>query len=349
MNIDFLIIGQGLAGTVLSHTLNKRGKSFLFIDAGIKNTASQAAAGIFNPITGRQMRKTWMAGELFNYLPGFYKDLEDLLQTEIIHFMPVLRMFDSQKQVNDWYAQMERPGVEDFLETNQAEIPRNIKAPMGLYATKKSGFVNVPKLINTYRAYLSKNDMIIEESFQFEKLELKDGKAVYGNISADKIIFCEGAKVKFNPYFEYLPLVPNKGEILEVEVKELSDKFIYNKNGFIMPRANQRFWVGATYERDSFDSEMSAEGLKELHSKIKGITDEEYEEKGTYTGIRPTVRDRKPLLGLHPENEQIGIFNGLGSKGVSLAPYWARAFADHLLNKKELLPEVNIARFNSLI
>lgn len=348
MNINFLIIGQGLAGTVLSHTINKSGQSFKIVDGGIKNSASQAAAGIFNPITGRQMRKTWMAAELFAFLPNFYKSLEEYLDTELIHFMPVLRMFDSQKQVNDWHSQLERPGISDFMKKDLPDYPQNIKAPLGLFATKQSGYLDVPKLISTYRKALLEKQLIREESFQFEKLKFQNEKVIYGDIIADKIIFCEGAKGVGNPYFQYLPLIPNKGEILEVEIKNLNNDNIYNKNGFLMPRKNQNFWVGSTYHRDNSDTNLTETGLKELESKINGITGEEYKKKRTYVGIRPTVKDRRPLIGLHPENEQIGIFNGLGSKGVSLAPFWANIFVEHLINKKELPSEVNITRYNSL-
>ncbi|MEQ8360520.1 MAG: FAD-dependent oxidoreductase [Cytophagales bacterium] len=349
MNIDFLIIGQGLAGTVLSNTFRKFGKSFVIVDAGIEDSASKAAAGIFNPITGRQMKKTWMAKELFDFLPSFYQDLELLLNQKLIHFKPVLRMFDSQKQINDWYGQMEKPGIQDFLSTEKIKVPNNIKAPLGLFETKKSGYLDVSKLINAYRTYLNDNNFLVEEKFKHEKLQTSKDGIRYGEINAEKVIFCEGAALRKNPYFDYLPLVPNKGEILSVEIKNLSTNYIYNKNGFLLPRENHEFWIGATYHRNNTKLDLTDEGKDELMNKLKAITSEKFTLKSGIAGIRPTVKDRKPLIGLHPKNEQIGIFNGLGSKGVSLAPFWANAFAEHIIFKKELSPEVNISRYNSLI
>ncbi len=349
MNIDFLIIGQGLAGTVLSHTLKRLGKSFVIIDGGIEHSASKAAAGIFNPITGRQMKKTWMARELFNYLPSFYSDLEQLLGQKFIHYKPVLRMFDSQKQINDWYGQMEKPGIEDFLGSKKIKVPKHIKAPLCLFETKKSGYLDVSRFIYAYRAYLKENNLIREGKFDYDKIQILKSGIKYGEINAEKVIFCEGAALRSNPYFNYLPLVPNKGEILSVEIKNLSSDYIYNKNGFLLPRENQEFWVGATYHRNNLELKLTDEGKSDLLDKIKAITSEKFNFKYSLVGIRPTVKDRKPLIGLNPKNEQIGIFNGLGSKGVSLAPFWANAFAEHLIFNKELSPEVNISRYNSLI
>lgn len=347
MQIDYLIVGQGLAGSVLAWQMLQGGKTCKIIDPGNAKSASSAAAGIFNPVTGRVMRKTWMAEELFNYIPGFYAELEKALVKKFLFPLPVLRMFVSQKQVNDWYMQLERPGVKQFIDERFTTAPEGVEAPLGSFALRKSGYVDVPGLITSFRQYLLKENLLIQEKFDNKKLILESGRE-YEGLKFGKLIFCEGFQVIDNPFFKYLPVIPNKGEILEVEIPQLPTHFIYNKTGFLMPREGQRFWVGATYDRDATDSALSLSGRKILEEKIRNITSLDYNYLNPFIGIRPTVKDRRPLIGQHPHYEQIGIFNGLGSKGVSLAPYWAKKYLNFLESGEELHPEVNIARFNSL-
>jgi hypothetical protein len=347
LQTDYLIVGQGLAGSVLAWQMMRRGKSIRVIAPEDKNSASSAAAGIFNPVTGRVMRKTWMAEELFNYIPDFYSGLEKKLGETLLFQLPVLRMFISQKQINDWYMQLERPGVRQFIDENSDNLPDHIETPLGSYALRKSGYVDVPRFIELFRGLLEKEELLIPEKFDYSKLQLQP-HTKYNGLEIGKIIFCEGFQVINNPFFKYLPVKPNKGEILEIEIPGLSTGFIYNKTGFLMPRQGRRFWVGATYNRDTIDTDLSDAGQKSLEEKIANITSLKYSIIKPFVGVRPTVRDRRPLIGQHPEYEQIGIFNGLGSKGVSLGPYWAEKYLDFLESGEELHPEVNIARFNSL-
>ena len=226
--------------------------------------------------------------------------------------------------------------------------PNEINAPLGYFKTNQSGYVDVPKLIEVFRSYLLLKGILMDEPFDYDTIEFKPDAVIYKGIECRKILFCEGHFVDKNPFFQYLPIVPNKGEMLEVSIPSLSEDHIYNKNGFLLPRGGQVFWMGSTYHRNFDDINLSEKGKIELESKLKNITNADYQTEKAIIGIRPTVKDRKPLIGLHPKNEQIGIFNGLGSKGVSLAPYWAEKFVDFLQKGEDLSPEVNISRYKSL-
>lgn len=346
--LDFLIIGQGLAGSVLSHTLSKHKCKVKVFDNPQKKSASISAAGIFNPITGRQMRKTWKAEALFDSLLPFYQNLESILGSKLIHKIPVIRIFSNQKQLNDWHGQMDRPGVMDFIGNSQSEI-ENIIADMGYISLKRSGYLDVPKFINDYKKHLLSNNSLIESDFEYDRLNIGPDQIEYEGIKAKKLIFCQGFESIFNPFFKNLPLIPNKGEMLSTDIPALKKEYIYNKNGFLMPRPNGDFWVGATYKVNDLSEKISTESIEVLKSKIRNITDQNFTVQKGLSGIRPTVKDRRPLIGIHPKYEQIGIFNGLGSKGVSLAPYWSEHFAKHLINDQKLDEEVNIKRFNSFI
>lgn len=43
-------------------------------------------------------------------------------------------------------------------------------------------------------------------------------------------------------------------------------------------------------------------------------------------GVRPSVSDRRPVLGPCKDYEQLVVFNGLGTKGVSLAPFFQNSW-----------------------
>ena len=63
-SLDYLIVGMGLAGSALAYFLSKNGKKIALIDNNIDQTSSKIAAGLYNPITGRKMVKTWMAPKM---------------------------------------------------------------------------------------------------------------------------------------------------------------------------------------------------------------------------------------------------------------------------------------------
>ncbi|HBA65740.1 MAG TPA: FAD-dependent oxidoreductase, partial [Methylococcaceae bacterium] len=57
MDIDFLIVGQGLAGSLLAFELIQRNAQVMVVDDGREN-ASEVAAGLINPVTGIRLVKS---------------------------------------------------------------------------------------------------------------------------------------------------------------------------------------------------------------------------------------------------------------------------------------------------
>jgi glycine/D-amino acid oxidase-like deaminating enzyme len=287
-----------------------------------------------------------MAHHLFDFLHDFYPKLEKRLGASFFFPMPLQRIFISQKQVNDWHGQLSDSDIKEFLKEQKLELPVQIDAPLGYVDLTQTGYVDVSIFIKAMRKKLLQNNQMVESVFDFDLLDPEKGS--YDHQIYDHIIFCEGAEARNNPFFGYLPLVPNKGEILEIEVETLPNDRIYNKNGFLMPKSKDIFWAGATYHKEDTSRGMSDQGKEQLQERLKLLGINNYTIKRGITGIRPTVKDRRPLIGIHPRLERIAIFNGLGSKGVSLAPYWASALADHFLEQKTISPEVNIDRYVSL-
>lgn len=294
------------------------------------------------------MNKTWLAEELFPFLNSFYPKLEKELDSRFYHPKKVLRLFSSQKQINDWYGISDLKHIREFVDGENAAIPSQIIAPMGGYSTKHSGWVDVPALLNSLKTYFAKFEMLIEDEFRFDEISFEKEEVNYEGKSFKKIIFCEGWKVRDNPYFNSLPIIPNKGEMLELDIAGLDDDQIYNKNGFLLPREKGKFWLGATFNREDISTDVKDASKEKLKENLSGLYSGEYEISGELAGVRPTVKDRKPIIGIHPNHEQLAIFNGLGSKGVSLGPYFAEEFSSFLIEGGKLHSEVNIERYYSL-
>jgi glycine oxidase len=71
----------------------------------------------------------------------------------------------------------------------------------------------------------------------------------------------------------------------------------------------------------------------------------EFEIVDQVAGIRPATKDRKPILGRHPEYFQLYCCNGFGSRGVLIAPCIAKELAAHIEEGTPLDPETNLLRF----
>ncbi len=347
MQTDYLIVGQGIAGTVLGHTLIKKGCKVIIISDEDPNRASLVAAGLYNPVTGKRMAKTWKAAELFPFMESFYKEFEQDYSCKIVFPNPVYKPFGTIEEQNTWLSAHEG---EEFITT---EIPLDkysdyIHAAFGGFETKSSGHIDLPIFIKKFRERAIKENYFFNEKFDQKKLTTNDSGINYGTIAAKKIFFCEGMKATINPLFSWLPFVPSKGEILKVKIEHFTDEVVLNKQVFIIPLGDNTFRVGSTYQWDYESDQPTQEGKNDLVEKLTQMIKMPFEVIGHQAGIRPSVRDRKPIIGFHPANKSIGIFNGLGTKGVSMAPYFAELFAESVLNNKQLASDVNIERFYSL-
>jgi glycine/D-amino acid oxidase-like deaminating enzyme len=207
--------------------------------------------------------------------------------------------------------------------------------------------VDVPLLLATLRQRREAKKEMISGDFKVGNLRIQDDGLAYGEIKAKSIIFCEGYQGAHNPYFQWLPFSLNKGEVLDVEVALQQQAYIYNKAVYVVGLQPNRWRVGATYNWRQVSEEITAEGREELERKLQGLLKKPFAVVAHRAGIRPAVRDRRPLLGRHPAWPQVSIFNGMGSKGVMMAPYLAHHFGLYLAGGQELLPEVNILRYLS--
>lgn len=344
---DFIIVGQGLAGTLVSFMLERAGKDCLVIDAGIEQAASSVAAGIINPVTGRRYVKSWRIDTLLPFARRTYREMEALLGTSFASDYRIIRSIGSVKEENDWLARSADPAYEKYLlDEADTAVFRDKIEPAFAYGELEGGMrVDIAGLTSHYRSYLADAGKLLPNSFDHSLLQIEGSGMRYGQIQARGVIFCEGYRGKFNPWFNYLPFHGDKGEVLIVRIPGADFNKLLKQNIFIVPLGADLYWVGTTYFRSYETVEATSEGKTWLLTRLTEILRLPFELVDHRAAVRPTVKDRRPMLGAHPNIPGLWLFNGLGTKGTSLGPYWADHLLCHILEGQQLDPEVNINRF----
>jgi glycine/D-amino acid oxidase-like deaminating enzyme len=348
MKYDYIIVGGGIAGTVLALTLLQKNQKVLLIDQPVPDSSSRVAAGIFNPVTGKRSVLTWKAGQLFPFLHAFYQKWQLELNQNFFHSKKIYKPFSNISEQNDLMGKSAdepyKPFVDSIVEKSQ--VPDLLHNPLGGIFFKHSGYLEVKTFLQTAHQHLQKNNCLQYGIFETELLNLSASKISYAGIDAKKLIFCEGVSVVKNPFFNWLPMDPVKGELMEItsDIKQEWD-FIVNRDMFLLPLAKGSFLAGATYDKKNLDSESTIEGRQYISDKLRRFYKPDFRVIKQWAGVRPATRDRRPLIGFHPEKKLLAVFNGFGTKGVSLAPFFASQMADALLFEKDFDKEINISRF----
>lgn len=348
--IDFIIVGRGLAATSLMHSFDQNNISFHVIGDSTLSNCSKAAAGIWNPVVFKRLTKSWLADELVPCLNLFYTRCEQTLRKKLITQRPIIKPFTEEQEKTLWLKKA-KTDLENFLEDEiYTETPNELehfKLINGYSKVKNSGNLNVAAFLNFSSEYFK--DRITNEIFEHSELRMFADKISYKNTEARNIIFCEGYLVKNNPLFHWIPLNPAKGEVLTIKAPKLSlSNSVFNRNGFLMDLEDGSFKAGATYEWKDLNETITDEASKELEEKIGQMIQCEYSIIKQEAGVRPSSSDRRPIIGGHPSHKNAFVFNGLGTKGVMLAPFFCKNFVNFYLQKEPIHKEADISRFYHL-
>lgn len=348
MNFDYIIVGQGIAGTVLAHSFRKEGYNVLIVDNGKENTSSKVAAGLFNPVTGKRVVKTWLADTIFPFAATFYTQLEKELKAKFYHSKDIYKPYQSIEEQNDVISKTAENRLSPYIKLNSDLVYDNkIKDELGAITISKSGHLDTVTFLSASKDFFKKESKYLCSEIDMNDFSFNENSVCWKNYTAKKIIFSEGYLAKFNPLWSWLPFSVTKGEMLEVSIENFPDEHIVNKGAFILPKGNGTYLAGSSYEH-SLDETTTEKGKKIVEDKLSNILHVPYKIIGQRAAIRPTVRDRRPYLGIHPKHQHFAIFNGLGTKGVTLGPYFANEFVNFLEKEGELNKEVNINRYLSL-
>jgi len=348
MLIDYLIIGQGLAGSILATHLIRAGKRIAVIDQRQKHTSSSVAAGLINPFTGPKMVKSWKFDELIAVGTDYYRFAEREFECDFFRERKIFRPFKSIEEQNDWYGKSTLSGYGEYIHRlcEPTENALFIHNPYGGLESR-AWVLNVPVFLEATYAYLKNQCDYLEEQFDEDLLEIGQDSMRYRDLDTRGIVFCTGHHSVNSRFFHWLPLVPVKGELLNIKMT-VDFETIYNGSCFIIPQGDGVFRVGSTYDRKDISMEPTMEGKNQIIANLRQMTDQPFEVIGHWSGVRPETLTRRPLIGRHPEIQSMYIFNGLGTKGVSLAPYFAKEFVTKLIGGNYLHDEVDIKKYYSL-
>jgi glycine oxidase len=351
MEFDTIICGNGIAGITVAFRLEQAGKNYLVIQDPSFSSSSAASAGIVNPITGKFFTLSWKFPELLTEAKRFYSELFSFLEIDMDTGIKLVRALYTAGNINDWQGKASDPLYAPYMD---ADCSPKLFSKINNFVNAE-GRVNhalqIPwnSLIGSWTTFITRAGRLLEERFDFKQLTIADQKILYKDITAKQIIFCEGAGVKDNPFFNYLPLNPAKGEALLVKMEGIPPKTIFKDGVFIAPWDPDKnlFWIGSTYAWHDLNSEPTDEKAAFLEEQLKKIYPGNYSIEGQVAGIRPAVKDRRPLLGRHPVFNNLYIFNGLGTKGTSLAPFFSAQLFYLIFNEIPVDKEVDIKRFSA--
>lgn len=343
--LDYIIVGSGLAGISFAEIALKNNKSILVIDDK-SQISSRVAGGLYNPVILKRFSEVWKAEEQLVLMEDFYNQIEAKLQTKVNFKLPILRKFFSIEEQNNWFAASDKPLLAPFLSTKLIfKKYFGIDSPFDYGEVLHTGYVDTSLLLDRYQNYLIENKLLLQESFQHDILVINDDVIEYKNIKAKHIIFAEGFGLHSNPFFKDLPLDGTKGELFIIKAAELDLDVIVNTSVFILPLGDHLYKVGATYNWKDKTDNPTEEGRTELVERIQEIINCDFEIVSHFGGVRPTVRDRRPIIGTNDKYSKLHLLNGLGTRGVMLGPAMAKDLFDYIENKKPLDPTIDIQRF----
>lgn len=343
--IDYLVVGLGLAGISFCERLEEHHKSFKVI-SDASQTSSLVAGGLYNPVILKRFTLAWKAKEQLDLANAFYTRLEHKLNIKLNYRLPVYRRFSSVEEQNLWFEASDKKDLSQFLSrkilTN--ENP-NISAPYGLGEVLHTGRIDTQLLVSEYKKYLQKKELLAQDTFDHDKLKITERSVTYKSYEGRQIIFAEGFGLRDNPFFNYLPLNGNKGEYLFIKSSNLELRYALKSSIFCIPQGNDIYRVGANYDWNDKSNLVTEKAKKELLKKLDQFIRSPYEIVNQIAGIRPTVSDRKPLVGRHPDLGNLYVLNGFGSRGVMIAPFASGQLLNFIEKGDVLDPDTDISRF----
>lgn len=351
--MDTVIVGQGLAGSILAWTLIQAGQNILVFDDPSACKASAVAGGLFNPLTGPRLVLPETIAEVLHSAMALYRQLESSFKGRLFTSKPLWRIFRSARDRQRWESCQQQPAYQDYL--GPGFDPQGLDGfycPWGGGIQKQTGFLDMPQLLDWVHRFLAEQNVLIEKPLNADSVHPASNHVMVDGVKAGHIIFCDGAGAVHNPWFAWLPFQAAKGEILDLRTlaDDLPDAIVVAGH-WLLPLGDGMFRLGATYQWDGMDAVVTEAArkrlLQALHSFYHGA--EHCRVVNHRAGIRPCTRDTQPFIGMHPRWHRLGLFNGFGSKGGLWVPYAAQCFAEFLLRGQPLPEAWHLARYQSLL
>lgn len=342
------ILGQGLAGTALAFRFEEAQIPFKIIDDGFKSSSSMVAAGLWNPIVFRRINASYLVDELLAEQVKFYLSLEEKLGVDFYCPLPLARVHKTKWEYDTWFEKKGLPKYRDYLTDTipSWEDEKYTEMPHKAHLVNRAGHLETRVYLQAAQAYFLKSNILLKADVTLPDTEQELLNSSISGMSFDQIIDCRGYTSAYSKWWDYLPFGLTKGETLTVECPGLDLEYIYNSGFFILPLGNNRYRVGATFDWDNPKPETTDAAKELLAGHFSKAVRLPFKIVDQQAGVRPTVQDRRPLIGRHPAVSNLFLFNGMGAKGVMMTPYFSKLFTASLFGKGELPAEVDIARYS---
>ena len=343
--VDYLIVGCGLAGISFTEEVKQNNGSVLVFD-NQSQQSSTVAGGVYNPVVLKRFTAVWKVKEQLAIALPLYHKLETRLGVKLDYTTPVYRRFLSSEEQNDWFTASDKPNLGEYISTQLIKNSTSgIDADFGYGEVLESGRIDTAQLISAYKAELKLHGELEESAFQYQDLQITDSGFKYQNVKAKHLIFAEGYGILNNPYFNTLPMVGAKGELLVIHAPDLKMEFLLKASLFLIPLGDDLYKVGATYQWTDKTNAVTEAGKTELLAKLNTFLKCDFTVVEHLAGIRPTIKDRRPIVGVHPEYKNMYVLNGLGTRGVLIGPYVSKQLYNAIAHGEDLDSEINTQRF----
>jgi glycine/D-amino acid oxidase-like deaminating enzyme len=350
MQVDYLIIGQGICGTMLSWFLHKEGKTFVIIDDDNEKASSKVAAGVINPVTGRRYAYTWMIDEIMPFAVQCYQEMGKYFDTQFVFQKSLIDFFPSPQMRNAFIDRLTEDDTYLHSYPDQNHFNEYFNYDFGCGEINPAYTVHLQLVISVWRKKLQDLNAIKKEKFDVNDLKVEKNFISYQNITAQKIIFCDGTDGVNNPWFQMLPYAPNKGEAVIIECNELTTEHIFKKSLALVPLPQENvYWIGSNYQWEFENDQPSQQFYQHATSVLNSWLKKPYKVLEHKAAVRPATLERRPFVGFHPQFQNIGILNGMGTKGTSLAPFFAHQLAQYLVYNFPIAPEADVHRFARIL
>ena len=345
-NLPFIIVGQGLAGSLLALEMEKAGIPFKIVASPSKISASSVAAGIFNPLVFKRLTKSWMVDEVLPFALDTYSSLESQFSRKFLHKINIKKPL-SKQEFALWQEKMGSGDFDSYITSIEKDTYLlGLHSFYGYGEVTNSGYLETSVFLKTMAEYFLGEGKLAQSNFDYGEVGFDGEKVYWKNARVAGIVFCKGFHSIYNPYFKFVEFAPSKGELLLVSAPGLPTTHIYTKKVYVLPVGRSVFKVGSTYNWDDFTSAPTKEGRLSIEDRLQDLLSVPYKILQHWAGVRPTVKDRRPVLGFHPGHPNLGMFNGMGTKGVMLAPYFAKEMVKLIQDRNyKLNAEVSLKRF----
>lgn len=341
-NVDYIIVGDGYTGLFLAHQLIKNNKSFVIFSEGRKS-ASQVSAGIINPVVLKKFTTFWKAQEQIDFLKESLEEIKSYTGENYLINAPIHRIFHDENEQNLWLKKSTNEDLAQFLDQKFDRL-NVVKNEFLTGKVNQSARLNVSGFFAGLFGFFEKNGHLVKEKFDYTKLD--PSGSTYKDFTFKHVIFCEGMGVKDNPYFSEIAVNPNKGHHIKVKLSQpIPENITIKKKHFLFPTGNGLYFYGGTYDREQLHHHIDESAVTQLVNGLSEFYPYDFEVEEVNFGFRPTVKDRRPIIGRHETFNNLYVFNGLGARGILNGCYFSRDLIRFIEEDIPLHKEVSLNRF----